>query len=60
MSLIAIVLSVVLFAAIVGVAYWFASEEQKQKMSKPEPEMDEETRQKQRESAASIIDIGMP
>ncbi len=53
-------LSVVLFAAIVGVAYWFASEEEKQKMSKPEPEMDEETRQKRRESAASITNINMP
>jgi len=54
----AIILSVGLFAAIVGVAYWFAGQEKK--ISKPEAEMDEETRQKRRESAASITNIPTP
>ncbi|MGO9701878.1 MAG: hypothetical protein ACLPX7_21730 [Xanthobacteraceae bacterium] len=58
MSLIAIMLSAGLIAAIIGVAYWLAGAEQK--MSKPEPEMDEETRQKLRESAARITNLPMP
>jgi len=58
MSAVVIVLSLGLFAAIVGVAYWFAGEEQK-KMS-PEPELDEHTRQARRESAASITNIPIP
>jgi hypothetical protein len=58
MSFTEIILSVGLFATIVGVAYWFAGQEKK--MSKPAEEMDEETRQKRRESAASITNIPMP
>ena len=58
MSFAVIILSVGLFAAITGVAYWFAGEEKK--MSKPEAEMDREMRQKRRESAASVTNIPMP
>jgi len=58
MSLNAIMLGAGPIAAIVGVAYWFAGAEQK--VSKPALEMDEETRQKLRESAASITNLPMP
>jgi len=53
-----IVLSLGLFAAIVGVAYWFAGEERK--TNAPEPELDEHTRQARRESAASMTNISIP
>ena len=49
-----IVLSLGLFGIIVGVAYWFAREEQKTMKSGPEEEMDEGERQKRREALANI------
>jgi len=55
MTVIAIILGLVLFAVIVGVAFWFATEEQK--TIKPEPELDEETRRARREKAASITNF---
>jgi len=58
MSATVILLSLGLFAAIVGVAYWFAGQEQK--TLRPEPELDENTRQARRESAASITNIPIP
>jgi hypothetical protein len=54
-----ILLSVGLFAVIVGVAYWLAGQEQKTKKSEP-AELDEHTRQARREAAASITNIPMP
>jgi len=49
-----IVISLGLFGIIVGVAYWFASEEQKTIKKIPPEDMDEKTRQARREAAASI------
>ena len=52
-----IVLSLGLFGIVVGVAYWFAREEQKMiKRIRPE-EMDEKERQARREAAASIANF---
>jgi hypothetical protein len=42
------------FGIIVGVAYWFAREEQKTIKKNPPEDMDEKTRQARREAAASI------
>ena len=51
-----IVLSLGLFGIIVGVAYWFARQEQKTiKKIPPEEEMDEKERQARREAAADRI-----
>jgi len=51
-----IVLSLGLFGIIVGVAYWFARDEQKTiKRFPPEEEMDEKERQARREAAADRI-----
>jgi len=58
MTIIAIILGLGLFALVVGVAFWFANEEQK--TIKPEPELDDDTRQARRESASSIARINMP
>ena len=49
-----IVFSLGLFGIIVGVAYWFAREEQKTIKRIPPEEMDEKERQARREAAASI------
>ena len=54
MSVMVIVLSLGLFGIIVGVAYWFAREEQKTIKRIPPEEMDEKERQARREAAASI------
>ena len=54
-----IVLSLCIFAIIVGVAYWLAALEQKATKSEP-VELDERTRQAKREAAASITNIPMP
>jgi hypothetical protein len=54
MSVMVIVLSLGLFGIIVGVAYWFAREEQKTIKRIPPEEMDEKTRQARREAAADI------
>src|SRR5215813_8272575 len=58
MTLVAIILGLGLFALVVGVAFWFATEEQK--TIKPEPELDDHTRQARRESAGSIARVAMP
>ena len=55
MSVIVIVLSLGLLGIIVGVAYWFAREEQKTINKIPPEEMDEKERQAQREAAADRI-----
>jgi Mg2+/citrate symporter len=56
MTVIVIVLSFGLLSIIVGVAYWFAREEQKTiKRIPPEEEMDEKERQTRREAAADRI-----
>jgi hypothetical protein len=52
-----IVLSLGLFGIIVGVAYWFAREEQKTITKIPPEEMDERERQARREAAASIANF---
>ena len=58
MSVMVIVLSLGLFGIIVGVAYWFAREEQKTiKKIPPEEEMDEKERQARREAAANIANF---
>ena len=49
-----IVLSLGLFGIIVGVAYWFAREDQKTIKKIPPEEMDEKERRARREAAASI------
>ena len=54
MSVIVIVLSLGLLGIIVGVAYWFAREEQNTIKRIPPEEMDEKERQRRREAAASI------
>ena len=54
MSVMVIVLSLGVFGIVVGVAYWFAREEQKTIKKIPPEEMDEKTRQARREAAASI------
>ena len=54
MSVVVIVLSLGLFGIIVGVAYWFAREDQKTIKKNPPEEMDEKERQTRREAAASI------
>ena len=56
MTIMVIVLSLCLFGIIVGVAYWFARQEQKTiKRIPPEEEMDEKERQARREAAADRI-----
>jgi hypothetical protein len=51
-----IVLSLCLFGIVVGLAYWFARQEQKTiKRIPPEEEMDEKERQTRREAAADRI-----
>ena len=56
MTIIVIVLSLGLLGIIVGVAYWFAREEQKTiKRIRPEEEMDEKERQARREAAADRV-----
>ena len=50
-----IVLSLGLFAIIVGVAYWFAREDRKTIKRIPPEEMDEKERQARREAAADRI-----
>jgi hypothetical protein len=57
MSVMVIVLSLGLFGIIVGVAYWFAREEQKTIKRIPPKEMDEKERQARRETAASIANF---
>ena len=55
MTVMVIVLSLCLFGIVVGLAYWFARQEQKTiKRIPPEEEMDEKERQARREAAASI------
>jgi hypothetical protein len=54
MSVTVIVLSLGVFGIVVGVAYWFAREEQKTTKRIPPEEMDEKERQARREAAASI------
>ena len=54
MSVMVIVLSLGLFGIIVGVAYWFAREDQKTIKKIPPEEMDEKERRARREAAASI------
>jgi hypothetical protein len=49
-----IALSLGLFGIIVGVAYWFAREEQKTIRKIPPEEMDEKERQARREALANI------
>ena len=56
MSILVIIISLGLFGLIVGVAYWFALQEQKAINSKP-VELDEQTRQARREAAASITNF---
>jgi beta-lactamase regulating signal transducer with metallopeptidase domain len=53
-SVTVIVLSLGLFGIVVGVAYWFAREEQKAIKRTPPEEMDENERRARREAAASI------
>jgi hypothetical protein len=60
MSVMAVVFSLGLFSIIVGVAYWFAREEQKTIKRIPPEEMDENERQARREAAADIFNIPMP
>ena len=56
MDVMVIALSLGLFGIIVGVAYWFAREDQKTiKRIPPEEEMDEKERQIRREAAADRI-----
>ena len=58
MSVMAIVLSLGLFGIIVGVAYWFARQDQKTIKRIPPEEMDEkerQARQARREAAADRI-----
>jgi len=55
MSSMVIVLSLGLFAIIVGVAYWFAREDRKTIKRIPPEEMDEKERQARREAAADRI-----
>ena len=58
MNVMVIVLSLGLFGIVVGVAYWFAREEQKTiKRIPPEEEMDEKERQARREAAANIANF---
>ena len=52
-----IVLSLGLFGIIVGVAYWFAREEQKTIKKIPPEDMDEEERQKRHEALANIANF---
>jgi hypothetical protein len=59
MSAMVIVLSLGLFGIIVGVAYWFAREEQKTIKRVPPEEMDEQERQARREAAANIANFPM-
>jgi uncharacterized protein YneF (UPF0154 family) len=54
-TIMVIVLSLCLFGIIVGVAYWFARDEQKTIKKNPPEEMDEKERQAQREAAADRI-----
>ena len=54
MSVLVIMFSLGLFGVIVGVAYWFAREEQKTIKRIPPEEMDEKERQKRREALANI------
>jgi hypothetical protein len=54
MSVMVIVLSLGLFGIMVGVAYWFAREDQKTIKKIPPEEMDEKERRARREVAASI------
>ena len=56
MSILVIIISLGLFGLIVGVAYWFALQEQKMIKSQP-VELDEQTRQARREAAASITNF---
>jgi len=55
MSSMVIVLSLGLFAIIVGVVYWFAREDRKTIKRIPPEEMDEKERQARREAAADRI-----
>ena len=59
MSVMTIALGLGLFAFVVGVAYWFAVQEQKTIKSEA-VELDERTRQARREAAGSIANIPMP
>jgi len=49
-----IVLTLGLFGIIMGLAYWFAREEQKTIKKIPPEEIDEKTRQARRQAAANI------
>ena len=60
MDVTVIALSLGLFGIIVGVAYWFAREEQKTIEGIPPEEMDEKERQARREAAADICNLPMP
>ena len=55
MTIMVIVLSICLFGIILGVAYWFAREEQKTIRRIPPEEMGEKEGQAQREAAADRI-----
>jgi hypothetical protein len=58
-NLIAILIGLGLLGLIIGVAYWFAVQEQK--TIKPGPDdLDEHTRQARREAASSITNVNMP
>jgi hypothetical protein len=60
MDVTVIALSLGLFGIIVGVAYWFAREEQKTIEGIPPEEMDEKERQARRQVAADICNLPMP
>ena len=57
MSWIAILISIGLFAVIVGVAYWFAAAEQKA-MKPGADDLDEQTREARRRASSSITNVG--
>jgi len=55
MTIIGIIFGLSLFAIVVGVAFWLATEEQK--TIKPEPELNEDERRARCERSASITNI---
>jgi hypothetical protein len=57
MGVVVLILSLGLFGTIVGVAYWFAREEEKTIKRIPPEEMDEKERQARREAAANITNF---
>jgi uncharacterized protein YneF (UPF0154 family) len=60
MSVMVIALGLGLFGIIVGVAYWFAREEQKTIKKIPPEEVGEKERQARREAAANIRNLTTP